>query len=493
MNERSSSTFLSKSQFIRGMQCHKSLYLHKYCSELRDEITPEQEAIFESGTEVGILAQLLFPGGIEVPYEGFSIPEQLQRTFEEIERGTETIYEASFRHDDIFIKVDILRFGTRGWEIYEVKSSTEVKDVHVYDAALQYHILQGTGVPVVKVAVVHINKGYERLGELEIDKLFTIEDVTGAVQELQDVVTVEIDRQREMLQGDQPPIDIGPYCSDPYECDFRGHCWQHIPEDSIFDLRGRGVNKFDLYREGIIRLEDIPLERLNAAQRFQVEKTLQRKDAVNQEKLQEFLGTLWHPLCFLDFETFMTAIPPFEACRPYQQIPFQYSLHIQNYKGGELEHYEYLARPGIDPREELLAGLLVQIPDDACILTYNKAFEISVLKNLGTLFQTHRQSVERFIPNIRDLMVLFRSRDVYCWQMKGSYSIKEVLPALVPDLSYEGLEVAHGRMAMEAYHRMCATEEPQEVERIRTALLEYCKLDTIAMVRILERLRELVK
>lgn len=224
-----------------------------------------------------------------------------------------------------------------------------------------------------------------------------------------------------------------------------------------------------------------------------METTLQQKDSIDQNKLEGFISTLWYPLCFLDFETFMAAIPPFDACRPYQHIPFQYSLHNQLAEDEELLHHKYLARPGIDPRQELLNGLLQQIPDEACILTYNKTFGIGVLKSLATLFPIHQQRIEGFISNIRDLMVPFRSRDVYFWQMKGSYSIKEVLPALVPDLSYEGLDIAHGGMAMEAYHRMCTVVDSQEVERIRTALLEYCKLDTLAMVRILERLRELSK
>lgn len=490
-NENQSNPFLSKSLFIQGRQCLKSLWLHKYRPELKAELTKAQEALFQSGTDVGILAQQLFPGGIEIPYEGLSHAEQIEQTRAAIEGGIETIYEATFLHDSIFVKVDILHHGTRGWEIYEVKASTEVKDVHVFDAALQCHVLCGAGLDVARVAIVHVNSGYVRFGELDVNQLFTIEEITRQAEELQPFIREEIIRQRTMLQGDMPAFDIGPHCSDPYECDFTGHCWSHIPEDSVFDLRGRGVDKFGLYRQGIVRQADIPLDKLNAAQRFQVEATLGKKDSVDMKKVRDFLASLWYPLCFLDFETFTSAVPLFDGSRPYQQIPFQYSLHRLETADGEPEHFEYLASPAIDPREELLLKLLSEIPENACVLTYNQTFELGVLSGLAELFPVHKQRVGRLKAGVRDLMTPFRSRHLYLWQMKGSYSIKKVLPALVPELSYSGLEIADGGAAMDAWHVMSSLDDPSEVEKIRAALLEYCKLDTLAMVWILERMREI--
>ncbi len=489
--ERRHNSFLSKSQFIRGLQCHKSLYLHKHHPELRGEISAGQEAVFQSGTDVGKLAQQLFPGGVEIPYDGLTISEQVEQTAEAIAAGTETIYEASFGHDGIFVKVDILYKGAHGWELYEVKGSTVAKKVHVHDAALQYHVLNGAGINLAKAAIVHVNNGYTRHGELDITSLFSIEDVTLQVQELQEFVAREIARQRESLQAGMPAIDIGRYCSEPYRCDFSSHCWSHIPEDSVFDLRGRGADKFKLYRQGVLTQADIPLDTLNALQRFQVDATLGQKDSVDVDRVRKFLASLWYPLYFLDSETFTSAIPLFDGSRPYQQIPFQYSLHYQETELGELKHYEFLAQPGIDPREELLCGLLEQIPENACILAYNKSFEIGVLRRLAEFFPAKRKQIECMIGNFRDLMAPFKSRAVYKWQMKGSYSIKEVLPALVPELTYKGLEINTGGMAMEAYHEMGRMEKPQELEKIRMALLEYCKLDTLAMVRILEKMLEL--
>jgi hypothetical protein len=485
--------YLSKSLFIRGRQCHKSLWLQKHRPELKDEISDAQQAIFQSGTDVGILAQELFPGGIEISYEGLTHQQQIDQTRIEIEKGTETIYEATFLNDGIFVKADILHHGARGWEIYEVKGSTEVKDVHIFDAAVQYRVLTGAGLDVSKVAILHVNNTYVRYGGLDIKQLFSIVDITGLAQELQNVISEELVAQREMLSGDMPPIDIGKQCEYPYPCDFMGHCWQHIPDDSVFNLRGRGIDKFSLYYQGIVRQSDIPLGILNERQRFQVESTLNQHDHIDIKAVRKFVDGLWYPLCFLDFETFMDAIPPFDGSLPYQQIPFQYSLHIQETQNSDLQHYEYLAEPSQDPRRELLDTLLERIPEGACIIAWNQSFEIVVSRRLAEFFPENREQVERWIESFRDLMQPFKNRDIYLWQAKGSYSIKPILPLLVPELSYENLDgVADGGDAMEAWHRMNSLKDPAEVAQIRNALLEYCELDTLAMVRILEQIKIIV-
>jgi hypothetical protein len=483
--------YLSKSLFIKGLQCHKSLYLDRYQPELRDEVSEEKQALFDSGTEVGIRARDLFPGGVEVPYEGLSPREQLDMTASEIRKGTETLYEAAFSYNNVFMKADILHKGTGGWELYEVKQSTEVKDVHVNDVVLQYYVLKGCNLPVSRAFLVRINNQYVRHGEIEVEKLFAVEDLTDRVKEKQTFVAEALENIRKMLSGPLPAIDIGAWCDDPYECDFKGRCWRLIPEDSVFTLKRRGVNQFELYRQGIVRLEQIPLDVLNAAQRMQVEFFLEKKEAVNREAVREFLDSLWYPLYFLDFETFMSPIPPFDGTRPYQQIPYQYSIHFLEREGAEPGHREFLAEANVDPREELAGRLVAEIPDDACVLAYNSSFEARILKELAEWLPQYAGTIESIVSNMRDLMAPFRRRDVYHWQMKGSHSQKAVLPALVPGLSYEGMEVADGEMAMQAYFAMCGAKDPSEVNRIRESLLEYCKLDTLGMVRLLEKLKSL--
>ncbi|MCK4621399.1 MAG: DUF2779 domain-containing protein [Desulfuromonadales bacterium] len=489
---RSSSSGLSKSLILKGLQCPKALWLAKNPPDFAFPPQPDLEAKFRAGTEVGILAQQLFPGGIEVPYEGLSVPAQLARTKQLIDSGAQVIYEASFSFSAIFVKVDILVRDGAAWQIHEVKMGTGVKEVNLDDVAVQHYVLNGCGLSVSKSFLVHIDNSYVRQGAIEVDKLFASEDISRKVAARQQSLPEIVAELREtMRENDQPDIDIGPHCNDPYECDFIPYCWQQIPEDSIFDLRGAGINKFDYYHQGIVKLEDLTLDKLNKEQRQQTEATLNRQDSSNPQQVKSFLKTLWYPLCHLDFETFNTPIPKFDGTRPYQQVPFQFSLHIQQQVGDEPQHFEYLAPPGVDPRRELIELLLAVIPAEACVLTYNQAFEKGVMRNLAELFPDLAEAIEVRLANVRDLMVPFRRRDVYRWQMRGSYSIKEVLPAMVPELSYAGLEITDGMAAMQAYHEMCALEPGDELDKLRQAMLEYCRLDTLAMVRILEELREI--
>jgi Domain of unknown function(DUF2779) len=489
--DRSRRHGLSKSLLLKGLQCPKALWLAKNPPDFVFPPQPELEARYAAGTEVGLLAQQLFPGGVEVPFAGLSVAEQVTQTAELMQSGAPVIYEAAFEFDSIFVKVDILVRKGAGWQIFEVKMGTSVKPVNLDDVAIQYYVLSGCEVEVTAAFLVHINNRYVRQGEIDVRQLFTGEDMLVEALTRQAPLPETIAELRTVLQGGEPGIDIGPWCRDPYECDFIPYCWRHIPKHSIFDLRGNGVKKFDFYQRGLIRFEELPLPELNPAQRQQVEATLNRQDSINPSGVEAFLAGLWYPLCHLDFESFSSPIPRFDGTCPYQQLPFQFSVHLQSTPGAEPQHLEYLAPPSVDPRRELSEQLLAAIPEEACVLTYNQAFEKGVLRQLAELFPDLAPAIESRFEHIRDLMLPFRRRDVYRWQMRGSYSIKEVLPAMVPELSYAGLKIADGQAAMQAYHTMCALEPGAEQERLRTSMLEYCKLDTLAMVRILEALRGL--
>lgn len=488
MTNGTRSTGLSKTSLLKGIQCPKALYLSKNPPAFEVPPDPDRAAKFVLGREVGVLAQQLFPGGTEVPFAGSSVTEQVAKTRELIEAGIEVIYEASFIFDGIFVKADILVRTGASWEIHEVKMSTQVKAPNYDDAAIQYYVISNCGLSVSKVFLVHINNQYVRQGEIDVQQLFASDDLTEQALSRQAALPEIITNLRAALQGAEPDIDIGPYCSTPYDCEFAPYCWQHITENSVFSLKGRGINKFDYYNQGIIRLEDLPLDKLNDAQRFQAIATINKKDTTEPSGVKDFLNSLWYPLCHLDFETFDTPIPPFDGTRPYQKIPFQYSLHIQESEGAEPVHYEYLVEPGNDPRRELAEKLLAEIPEEACVLTYNQVFEKGVLKNLAEAFPELATGINARIDNIRDLMEPFKKRHIYRWQMRGSYSIKDVLPAMVPDLSYDGLSVSDGMMAMRVYNDMCKTEDQAKVYELRKGLLEYCRLDTLAMVKILNEL-----
>lgn len=485
---------LSKSTFLRGVQCPKSLYLNACHPELRDEIGEDLLAIFKRGNEVGELAQSLFPGGINAsPEKPLKIRESVAYTRKLMSEGIGAIYEAAFLHRGLLCYVDILVNDNGKWKVYEVKSSTSISDVYLMDTAFQYYLITESGIHIDDIFLVHINNQYVRRGVLDIQALFTVESVLEEVRSRQKFVTEQVRLLQKVLRkGSIPDIDIGEHCTDPYECDFRGYCWQHVPEHSVFEIsRLKKSEAFELYRRGIVRLEDIPDDYpLNRSQRLQVECHTAGSTFVDYEHLAAFLEHIRYPLSFMDFETFMPAVPLFDNTRPYQQIPFQYSLHYREEKGAEPEHREFLAEAGSDPRKEFIERLLDDTARPGDILVYS-SFEITRLRELARDVPASAERIEALISRIKDLMIPFQKRYFYAPAMRGSYSIKAVLPALVPDMSYGDMPVADGGAAMRAFEELWYETDEERREEIRRDLLAYCKLDTLAMVRIVEQLEEL--
>ena len=486
--------YLSKTMYTKGIQCHKALWLYKYRRELMDERSASQLAVFNVGYQVGDLALGLFPGGVMVPYGGLTAEEQLQKTREALARGEETIYEATFSHDNIFVKVDILHRGPDGWELYEVKSSTSLKDQYLQDIAVQYHVLSGFGLVISTASLVHINNQYVRRGGIEVEKLFTVLDLTETIRAMQPEIVSNVAAMRKMLLEDIPSIDIGPHCHNPYDCSFLGHCWEHIPENSVFEFKGHGSpDPFKLYEQGILKMADVPPEQLGWRQRLQLESLMHQKNHIDVDAVGSFLVSLSYPLCFMDFETsYIVPVPLFDGTRPYQQVPFQFSLHVINEPNGEIQHFEFLADELKDPQQNFLEHLLAAIPPDACILTWNQTFEEQRLRELAAAFPERSGEIHAIIDNLRDLMAPFRDKSIYDWRFKGSYFIKYVLPAMVEGYSYEGMEVNNGEAASAAWLQMIRTTDDEEKESLRRNLLQYCHLDTYGMLMILGEMRRMV-
>jgi hypothetical protein len=483
---------LSKSTYLRGLQCVKSLYLNKKHPELRDEITVDQQRIFDTGTAVGTLARGLFLGGEVTGPDG--VPKDsrtAERTRQLIDQGCKTIYEATFIHNGVLVAVDILHNEGGKWKAYEVKSSTEVKDEHIDDTAIQHYVVTGAGLPLDDISVVYLNNQYVRQGKLALPELFGVESVLDRVMEKSGIIPGQIDTLKRVLgSGAVPKTDIGIYCDDPNPCDFHGHCWKHIPEYSIFDIANLRKNKkFELYGQGIVRIEDVPSSfRLNDKQAIQVNCWINKKDHIDRDGIRRFLGTIRYPLYFLDFETINPALPLFDNSRPYQAVPFQYSMHYREQKGGGVVYADFLAKPGKDPRPEFIRHLLADTERPGDILVYNKQFEQRILTELARDFPDHAAAIGERISRLKDLMAPFADKCWYTNEMRGSHSIKSVLPALVRDLDYKGLAIADGTAAMAAYEHLMQRASASEAKRLREALREYCKMDTYAMVRILEEL-----
>jgi len=486
--------FLSKSQFIRGLQCHKSLWLYKNRRDLLQAADAKTESLFATGNTVGDCAKQVFPGGIEIEFTPTDFDGMIIKTQQLIDRGVETIYEASFKQRGIFAMADILHKTPDGWDIYEVKASTKVKDYHINDAAIQRYALSNV-LKINSVFIMHINNQYIRQGDLDIHQLFHCEDVTEQVLSLQTDIPEKLSAMQAMLDKDEPDIEIGAHCNDPFECDFSHHCWD-IPEVSVYNLyRMYSTEKLSLYKQGIVRYEDIPANYpLSEMQQLQVNAKLNNEIIINKKIINEFLDAIQYPISFFDFETFQNAIPRFDDQRPYMQMPFQYSLHIVN-EEGEIQHLEFLGDENSDPRRELAERMITDLPKTGSIMAYNQSFEIGRIHDLAELYPDLKNKLLALVVRFVDLIDPFRIIGYYHPDFNGSFSIKSVLPALFPDdpeLDYKQLEIQDGGMAMDTFANLYLLKNPKQREEIRNNLLAYCHLDTLAMVRIWEKLKEVV-
>ena len=468
---------ISKSRYTAYCQCPKNLWLGVYHPEVAAEVDPAAQARFEKGTEVGELAKRLFPNTVDVTTHkadgSLDLAAMIEKTRHLMADGTPVIAEAAFSHDGCYCAVDLLRREGNGWAIYEVKSTgtkddngnQEKLDKYLPDIAYQTWVLRQCGVNVTGINLVCLNSDYVRHGALDIQQLFVINDMREAVQDELAKVPLCVPTALKLLsQEEEPDMDLSDNCNKPYRCAFLQHCMQQhgIPteEPTVFDLYGMWFSKkVENYRAGRITLADMREQKLTPIQQMQIECTLANKEYINREGIRRFLDGLTYPLYFLDFETMQDAVPQYDGTHPYQQVPFQYSLHIKKSADASFEHREFLAP------SKSLAG---SYPDLA-----------------GHLMNIH--------ANMKDLLVPFREGNYYVPAMNGSFSIKKVLPALFPsdpELDYHSLDdrCQNGGDAMTIFPRI-KDMSPNEAAASREALLRYCELDTWAMVKVWEKLK----
>jgi len=484
---------LSKSSYCRGIQCKKILWLEKHKREEKEETNNDR--ILEQGNDIHEVARYLFGSHINIEYRE-NLSQMIEDTMNTIDSYKDIIItEASFTYKNNFCSVDILKKNNNSYEIYEIKSSTELKDIYINDASYQYYVLTSLGLKVTKVSLVHINSNYIRIKDLDLDQLFIKQDITKEVKDLQNNVKNNIKEINEYIEKKEQTKDIDENCFKPYPCPFFKYCTKHLPEKNIFDIpRMQTRQKLKLYQKGIYSYEDLLKEEINENTKKIIEYELYNKeDYIDKIKIKEFLNTLKEPLYFLDFETYQMPIPLYNNVSPYEQIPFQYSLH---YIESNLKHKEFLAEAGVDPRRALAEQLVKDIPKNTTTLAYNMGFEKGVIKRLSKLYPDLSEHLMNIHDNIKDLMIPFQKGYYYTKDMHGSYSIKYVLPALFPDdpsLNYKNLDLVHnGIEAMDSFNDLIG-KTGKEKEFIRERLLRYCELDTYAMVKIYEKLLEVVK
>ena len=485
---------LSKSQYIKGLQCHKYLWLQKKRPDLKDEMSSQQDSLYSSGMKVGDLAKELFPDGKEIVFDKDNFNAMLEKTKSYIAHGEEVIYEATFSQDGVFCMADILIKNGDVWDVYEVKGSTHVKDVHVDDASVQWYTLSKQ-ILLGSAYIVHINNQYVREDSLDVQQLFSIVDITEQVLEKQVEIEDNLSDMNALLLEDMPDIDIGTHCSNPYACEFHDQCWKHIPKDSVFDISYAMGKQWQLYYQGIVKMDDVPEDfhfGKNATMQLKHHKS--QEIHIEKEKISDFLETITYPINFFDFETFQEAIPRFNKQRPYAQMPFQYSLHIL-YEDGRLEHKEFLADECEEPRELLIKHMLQDITKAGSIVAFNQAFEKTQIKNLALFFPEETERLLALNERFVDLAHPFQKKWYYHPKFNGRYSIKVVLPTLFPnddELDYKKLgSVQNGGDAMDTFANLHRLEDFSKRDEIRDDLLKYCHLDTLAMVRIWEKLRKI--
>jgi len=492
---------ISKSRYTLFRQCPKALWLNTYKPELC-VISDALQQCFQAGSIVGNWAKGLFGKYVEVTtYDAdgkLNLTKMVANTRKCIESETEVICEAAFQYAGTYCAVDILKKDNSGYAIYEVKSSTDGdKEVYAQDIAFQKYILTHCGIEVTRTYLISINSDYVLDGELDIHRLFQIQDISVAVEREYLSVEHQVAKAKQMLaQKDvEPNEDLDIHCHKPYDCAFWEYCSRHIPEWSVFDLyRMTFDKKIAYYQQNKITYEQLQKEALNEKQQMQIHCALNDYIYINKVEIANFLSTITYPLYFLDFETMQPVIPEFQGTHPYQQIPFQYSLHYIEQEGGKLKHKEFLGESGEDPRRTLAEQLCADIPLDVCTTAYNKAFECTRLTELADTFPDLAQHLLNIRDHIVDLLVPFQSGWYYVPAMGGSSSIKSVLPALFPndpELDYHNLtgSVHNGGEAMNIFPKIkdMTTEEQFAA---RQSLLKYCELDTYAMVKVWQKLKE---
>lgn len=489
---------LSKSIYVRVWNCPKFAWIYKHHPELLPE-NADMLARLRTGDEVGDLARGLFGPSVNVTVkteEGKpDLPKMLERTREEMSKGTDVICEAAFSYEGLYCAVDLLKKEGNGWAIYEVKSSSGVEDYHIADVSYQKYVLEHCGINIVAVYLVCIDSSYILGPEgLDLQGFFKINDIWDLVIKEQENVPRILRIAEEVLEGEtEPDVALGNTCN---KCDLFRRCIRDLPSPNLFDIHGMQMRtKLKHYRNGLITFEDMESAGVvkNDMQKRQIDYALHdRETYVNREEIRKFLDGLSYPLYFLDFETMQTAVPLYVGTHPYAQIPFQYSLHFIEHEGGELQHREFLGISGKDPRRDIAESLCRDIPADACVTAYHKDFECTRLKELAEYFPDLAEHLLAIRDHIVDLEFSFSKGLYYTRAMEGRSSIKAVLPAICPndpELDYHELEGVHnGSEAMSIFPAI-QYMPPEEQERARRNLLAYCRLDTLAMVKVWEELR----
>lgn len=482
---------LSKSRYLNGLQCLKYLWLLINQPNAVAQPDARTQHLFDQGHLVQEYAEKLYPGGIHVPESTLRGTGDLSARL--LNQG-KVFFEAGISAGGLYSRVDILQYASDGkWNIIEVKSGTRVKDENIHDVSFQKLCCERRGLPVGRCFLMHINNKYVKQGEIDPSQLLINEDITDQVKEIEEGLDERIREMVAVMQEDTPPERLpGVHCNDPYECRIP-LCWDALPENNILNLYRGNAKAFELLYEGTRFLRDIPDSlKMTGPQEVQKWCDIHGCAFTDKSALTEFLKSLKYPVHYLDFETTNTAVPLFDGTRPYQQVPFQFSLHIVDKPGAMAWHFGFLADGTADPRPQFFGELRKAVGRRGSIVVYNQSFEEGILNDLADAYPEHRPWVEQACSRLVDLLQPFRNFSYYHPDQKGSASIKNVLPALTGQ-SYDDMEIAKGDEASLAYLDMMSGRMTEsEKAKVRADLELYCARDTEGMIWIVNRLLEMV-
>ena len=487
--KRPGQIFLSKTKFLEGLTCPKLLWYDINKKELLPPPSPDLQEMFAEGHRVGELAQKLWPDGIVLARDVDPVRMTAKSLSELAKR--KPVFEAGLTYKQTYALPDVLEpVGDDEWDLIEVKSSTGVKEDHLYDLAFQKYVYEGRGLKIRKIFLLHLDRDYVRQGELELDKLFAKEDVTTKIDKLGIDIAKNVEEMLAMIAGPEPEIKAGEQCRN--DCPLEDLCWNFLPADHVFLLRGGPAVSFELMAQGILSLKDIPKTfALSAKHSIQVMSHVSGAPHADVKAIGEFLKQLKYPLYFLDFETMAPAIPIFDQTRPYEDIPFQYSLHIIETEGGRPRHLSYLAPGDVDPRPEVLRQLREYLGSQGSIIAYFADYEKKVLAQAVRAWPEYAAWFDKVKERFVDLLVPFKNLSYYHPAQQGSASMKSVLPALTGK-SYKDLAITDGGAARREYMRVTFGQDinTRDRARVRGDLEKYCALDTQGMIDILGHLRD---
>jgi predicted RecB family nuclease len=485
----------TKSSFVRGMNCPKALFLDKFHRELKSPLSEFEKKLLDDGNAVGQAARKAFPEGHLI--EEANPLKAVEATQKALQEGKLILFEAAIIYEDVLVRADILKRDSvdSPWSLYEVKATTmenctkDQTEEYRRDIAIQLYVLKKSGWNVGRYYLMHLNSECKFPN---LENLFSFREFTLELDEILEKIPEVLEELRETIEEKAPPtVDIGKHCLKPRDCPFKAHCWNHIPEISVFNVPNNR-KKWKNYYDGKIDLKELEPSDYNPIQGRMIECTVDNENFFDVKAIQKEISSWEYPLIYFDFESYNPAIPCYPGTSPFQQIPFQFSCHTEE-QDGNLSHSEYLHEDASDPREPLIKALIEKVPKNGSIVTYYVAFEGGRIKELIRDFPEYTDDLQNIYDRLVDLHPVMKNH-VYLPDFKGSFSIKYVAPALLGETaSYKDMPVADGTQTMVAFQKLIQMKSSKAKDILKRDMLEYCKKDTLLMVLIKQNLMKMYK